>query len=137
MDRITQVPLDQYLKDLIYAGFKQHSIAKMGEDGIEPPVAFVIRRSGSPVAAVVVQLFWGALHIKYAWVEESLRHQGLGKRLMEHALEFGRELGCPFAFVETMSFQALNFYKKLGFRLDLTREGFSGAAAFHYLSMSL
>lgn len=40
---------------------------------------------------------------------------------------------CPFAFVETMSFQALDFYRKMGFELEFTRSGYKHGTAFHYL----
>lgn len=32
------------------------------------------------------------------------RGKGVGVRLMEYALKYGRDKACPFAFVETMSF---------------------------------
>ena len=32
---------------------------------------------------------------------------------------------CPFAFVETMGFQALEFYEKCGFKLEFTRAGYA------------
>jgi len=52
---------------------------------------------------------------------------------MEHAFTFGRENKCPFAFVETMSFQAVEFYQKIGFQLEFTRSGYAHGTSFHYL----
>lgn len=52
---------------------------------------------------------------------------------MQHALEYGKLRGCRFAFVETMSFQAPEFYQKLGFSIDFKREGFDAGASFYYL----
>ena len=56
---------------------------------------------------------------------------------MKHALEKGRQLGCPFAYVETMSFQAVDFYKNLGFEESFVRHGYAHGTSFHYLQKSL
>ncbi len=56
---------------------------------------------------------------------------------MEYALEFGKKRGCQFAFVETMSFQALEFYQKNGFAIDFSREGYARNTSFHYLRKDL
>lgn len=89
------------------------------------------------VGVFVVEQFWGALHIKYAMVSKSYRKQGIGSMLMKKALAYGKEVSCPFAFVETMSFQALPFYEKHGFHLDFTRSGFSEGVSLYYMSRSL
>ncbi len=70
-------------------------------------------------------------------MDECYRCQGLGTELMEVAFKFGRENKCPFAFVETMSFQALGFYQKNEFQLDFTRSGYSHGTSFHYLQKKL
>lgn len=44
---------------------------------------------------------------------------------------------CHFAFVETMSFQALEFYQKMGFKQDFVRTGYAHNTSFHYLSRKL
>jgi hypothetical protein len=52
---------------------------------------------------------------------------------MKQALQYGRKNNCPFAFVETMSFQAKDFYQKLGFKIEFTRTGFAHGTSFHYM----
>jgi ribosomal protein S18 acetylase RimI-like enzyme len=56
---------------------------------------------------------------------------------MESALKYGRGNKCLFAFVETMSFQALDFYRKVGFELEFTRSGYKHRTLFHYLRKAL
>jgi ribosomal protein S18 acetylase RimI-like enzyme len=62
---------------------------------------------------------------------------GLARQLMEHALNFGKNRGCAFAFVETLSFQSPVFYQKLGFDIELKRDGYAGGASFYYLRKDL
>lgn len=49
------------------------------------------------VGAIVVQLFWEQLHIKYLFVEESFRGQEIAHHLMNYALDFGKKRGYHFA----------------------------------------
>jgi len=52
-------------------------------------------------------------------------------------LRYGKEYGCSFAFVETMNFQASEFYQKLGFQIELKRDGYAGDRCFYYLRKDL
>lgn len=131
-------PLSNEFKRQIYEGFSRHAIAKIGHDEKFDAVAFIASNEKSSfIGAVVVELFWGALHVKYVYVEDEYRDCGIATKLLEHALSYGRDNQCPFAFVETMSFQALGFYEKMGFELEFTRSGYKHNTSFHYLCKNL
>ena len=134
---ISQQPLTEELQKRVFDGFSRHAIATMGVHDLIEPIAFVAMEDGAFAGTVVVALFWGALHVKYVYVEEKYRGYGLGTRLMKQAFQYGKENKCPFVFVETMSFQASGFYQKLGFTIELTRTGFSHGTSFHYLKKAL
>lgn len=137
MFEIKQQPLRMDLKKKIYEGFSRHAIATTGHDEKFDSVAFVANEKGFFSGAIVVELFWGALHIKYLYVEDKYRGHGLATHLMENAINYGQDHKCPFAFVETMNFQALEFYQKMGFVLELTRSGYKHETSFHYLRKDL
>jgi GNAT superfamily N-acetyltransferase len=137
MITIKQQVLTEDLKKKIYEGFSRHAIQMTGNDEKFDSVAFVAIEEASLAGAIVVERFWDALHVKYVYVDENYRGKGLGSRLMQHAFAYGDEQKCPFAFVETMSFQALEFYQKMGFELDFTRPGYAHGTSFHYLSKKL
>lgn len=137
MIEIKRSPLTQDLKNQVDKGFSSHAIAMVGHDEKFDPVAFIATEDDVIAGVVVGQLFWGTLHVKYVFVDESYRGKGLGTRLMEQAIAYGCAHQCPFAFVETMSFQALGFYQKLGFQLEFTRSGYKHGTAFHYLRKDL
>ena len=134
---ITQQLLSEDLKRKVYEGFSRHAIERTGHDEKFDAVAFIARDQGAFVGAVVVELFWGALHIKYVYVEDEYRNRGIGIRLMQEALKYGLDNKCPFSFVETMSFQALGFYQKIGFALEFSRSGYKHGTSFHYLRKDL
>lgn len=135
--QIQQEPLTEALKQEVYRGFSRHSIEMTGFDEKHEPIAFVANSNGTLVGAVVVEIFWGAFHVKYLYVHENHRGQDLGKRLMKEALSYGQANQCPFAFVETMSFQAPGFYQKMGFQIEFTRPGYAHGTSFHYLRKEL
>lgn len=137
MIEIKHQTLSNDLKKKIYEGFSRHAIATTGQDEKFDAVAFVANEKGIFSGAIVAELFWGALHIKYVYVEDKYRGHGVATQLMESALNYGRDHKCPFAFVETMSFQALRFYQKMGFTLEFTRSGYKHETSFHYLRKDL
>lgn len=137
MIEVKQQSLSEKLKKQIYEGFSHHAIATTGHDEKFNAIAFVANKKRFFLGAIVVELFWGALHIKYIYVEDKYRGHGVGTQLMENALKYGRDNKCPFAFVETMSFQALEFYQKMGFALEFTRSGYKHETSFHYLRKAL
>ncbi len=135
---ITQTTLTAERKASIYEAFAKHAIDSVGFDGLAgEPVAFEIMENDASLGVVVCQLFWGNLHIKYLLTNKEHRGHGIARALMEHAFTFGKENGCHFAFVETMSFQAPEFYQKLGFEIELKRDGYAAGTSFYYLKKVL
>jgi ribosomal protein S18 acetylase RimI-like enzyme len=134
---VKQQALSDDLKKQIYEGFSRHAIETTGYNEKFEPVAFVAMDKQNFAGAVVVEKFWGALHVKYVYVNDAYRNRGLARKLMQQAFVYGLENNCPFAFVETMSFQALEFYKKMGFELEFTRNGYAHKTSFHYLRKDL
>jgi ribosomal protein S18 acetylase RimI-like enzyme len=61
--------------------------------------------------------YWGWLYIRILWVDEKYRHQGIGKKLLAEAEQEAEKRGCKYAHVDTMSFQAPKFYKKLHYKV--------------------
>jgi GNAT superfamily N-acetyltransferase len=55
------------------------------------------------------------LFIRYLWVETELRRSGVGRQLVASAEQHSVTLGCRMVHVDTFSFQAPDFYRKLGY----------------------
>ncbi len=76
--------------------------------------AFLLRAAdGELTAGVVGVLSWGWLFIEALWVDDSLRHQGVGRTLMARAESHALSQGCHAAWLDT--FQAREFYLSLGY----------------------
>ena len=104
--------------------------AKFIEDGLAaynlqfaPPygtqkLAVLLRDDdGELVGGILGLTWWGWLRIDIVWLDETVRGQDWGARLMEAAEAEAIRRGCRHVFLDTMSFQALPFYLKLGYTL--------------------
>ncbi len=134
---ITQAPVTAELTNRIDEGFRQHSIEVMGCDAPITRVAFIAHDGDTFAGAVTAHVLWGTLHIRHMFIEAPYRRQGLGKMLMSQAIEYGKAHGCAVAYVDTLSFQAIGFYQRLGFVHEFTRTGFSKNSVMYYLKKEL
>ena len=93
--------------------------------------------SGNVVAGVDAAAYWRKIHVRLLWVHPDHQSKGLGSHLVRWAEERGRELGCASAVVDTMSFQAPEFYAKQGYLEIGLSEGYEGGASRHYFEKNL
>ncbi|AIU87112.1 GNAT family N-acetyltransferase [Pectobacterium odoriferum] len=74
------------------------------------------------------------LCIDYLWVGEESRGLKLGSALVKEAEQEAMRLGCRHALVDTFSFQALPFYEKQGYQLQMSLPDFPEEGMLrHYL----
>ena len=79
-------------------------------------LAFLAEAAGQRVGAVAGYSWGGICELRQVWVDEAWRGHGLGRRLMDRAVQEARARGCAQVFLTTYDFQAPGFYAKLGFR---------------------
>ncbi len=60
------------------------------------------------------------MKIEWVWIDEQYRSQGLGRKIFHHLDEFALAKNCKYIDLETLEFQAKDFYQKLGFNLIAT-----------------
>ncbi len=82
-------------------------------------------------------VYWGWLQIEFLWIRDDLRGMGYGKDLMIAAEKKALAMGCYKAYLETFSFQAPDFYKKLGYEVFGILEGFPGDHNKYFLKKRL
>jgi ribosomal protein S18 acetylase RimI-like enzyme len=100
--------------------------------GAGTPEEFSVRlddAAGEPAGGLTGWI-WGKLcAVDLLWVREDLRGAGWGSRLMRAAEEEGVRRGCTDMVVSTYTFQAPEFYRKLGFRETGRTPGVPGGHA--------
>lgn len=138
MIAIEQSVLTDDIKKFTFDGFAAYAVKTIGFNGTGSDIiAFTAKEDEEVIGALSVLTFYGALWIKYLFIKEEYWGIEIGKQLIDRAIQFAKEQNLTFIFVETLSFQALGFYQKLGFELEFTRTGYQNGISFHYLRKDL
>jgi ribosomal protein S18 acetylase RimI-like enzyme len=123
---------------VLFAGINMEAKIKRH---VEKPVKtfgiFIKDLDKQVIGGVTGATFYGCLHIDMLFVNKKKRHQGLGKKLMIEAENLGILRKCTFVTVNTMDFEALIFYQKLGFEIEYVREGFEEKSKMYLLKKNL
>lgn len=112
----------QFLEEQINA----YNIARTGrDDGKE--LAFFLRDENEQLSGGLYGWTWaGWLEVRFLWLREELRGQGRGRSLLQAAEAEALRRGCSRALLDSYSFQAPDFYKRLGYQEFGVLEGFPG-----------
>lgn len=107
------VPADlQFVEDQI----NRFNIRTTGYDDYQP-LAIFVRDDAGQIIAGLTGFTWGkSCTIGFLWVGEAHRHSGYGTQMMLQAEAEARRRGCVVVVVGTHSFQAPDFYPKLGYQ---------------------
>jgi ribosomal protein S18 acetylase RimI-like enzyme len=100
----------------IRKGLIKYNTTKAGKPNYKRLVLSARDEKGRIVGGLTGELYWNALYVELLWLEEGARKGGLGRRLMREAEKRARRAGKDLIFLNTYSFQAPGFYRKLGFR---------------------
>jgi GNAT superfamily N-acetyltransferase len=77
------------------------------------------------------------LYVSMLWVRKDLRGRGFGRELMNRIEAEAIKHHCKNAFLNTMSFQAPDFYKKLGYEVFAELDNFPNEHSMVYLRKRL
>ena len=122
---------------VLYDGLKDHMLANRNLKPISFFGFFIKDQNEQIVGGCNGCFLYGCLVIDSLWIEKSLRGQDFGSKLMQQAERLGIENNCSFATVNTMDWEALDFYKKLGFYVEFERKGFDKDSTFYFLRKDL
>ncbi len=128
---------DDTARRVIGGGLHAYNIAHAGDDHFKT-LCFVLR---SPSQELVGGLFgettWDWLYIQLLFVKEGLRGCGHGHRLLMAAEQEARKRGAKRAYLDTLSFQAPEFYKKHGYEVFGELQDFPAGHQRYYLAKQL
>jgi GNAT superfamily N-acetyltransferase len=105
------------------------NLSRTGDDRYTPVRLFVRDEDGAIVGGLLADVYMGWMFVKILWLDERLRGAGQGAGLMRRAEAEAQGLGCTGVWLDTFTFQAPGFYRKLGYeefgRIDDYPPGFS------------
>jgi ribosomal protein S18 acetylase RimI-like enzyme len=101
----------------LYKSLGRYNLAQTGKDDWRPFGIFLRDKKGKIVGGLYGESWYGWLEINFLWLREDQRGKGIGKRLIQMAEKEGLKRKCKYARLDTFSFQAPEFYKKLGYKV--------------------
>lgn len=81
-------------------------------------VSFVYEEAGDILGRIVGEIHWNYLRIELFYVGDETRGKGIGSQLLAQIEAVAREEHCTLILLETMSFNAPNFYLKHGYEIN-------------------
>jgi GNAT superfamily N-acetyltransferase len=98
-------------------GLYRYNVEQTGRDDGRWLAIFVRDAEGKITAGLSGWTWAGWLKVSNLWVRHDLRRKRLGSDLLKAAETEAAARGCTRATLDTYSFQAPNFYQRLGYRI--------------------
>ena len=89
----------------------------VGNDGHSPLAIVEYDGDGNIIGGILGGTYWGWMYVDILWVHEDHRKRGIGSMLLHAAEKEAVRRGCHHVHLDTMSWQAPDFYKKHGYEV--------------------
>ena len=107
-------PFENEIK-YIRQALDQFNRARVGVDGHTPLNIVEYDADGQIVGGILGGTYWGWMYVDILWVDENHRRKGIGSKLLQKAETEAVRRGCHHVHLDTMSWQAPEFYQKHGY----------------------
>jgi ribosomal protein S18 acetylase RimI-like enzyme len=107
------------------------------DDNYQKLAVFLRDNQNNIVGGLLGETFWGWLHIGILWIREDLRGKGYGRDMLASAEKEAIKRGAYAVFLDTMEWQALEFYQKHGYTIYGQLDDFPIGHTRYYLKKML
>jgi GNAT superfamily N-acetyltransferase len=123
-------------KKAVLGGLIGYNTEKMGKQKYKR-FAISLREGDKIVGGIVGEVWSTVLFIQFFWMEQKLRGNGHGTKLIKAIEDEARRFGAARSYLDTMSFQAPGFYRSCGYEEFGSIEGYQGGVTRHWFTKSL
>jgi GNAT superfamily N-acetyltransferase len=104
--------------ELLRLGIDENNILITGESTGNQDITFFVRNADNEIIGGIRGTYniSGWLYINALWVDKNYRNQGYATLLMRCMEDEAKEKGCKNSYLNTIAFQAPEFYLKLGYK---------------------
>lgn len=94
---------------------------------------FHIEENGEIIGGIVAWSISDTLEVEYLRVADNHRKEGIGTKLLRHVEDLARKDGLKRIRLFTFSFQAPEFYKRMGYTAQFTSPAFDDYTCTYYI----
>ena len=124
-------------EDVIFQGLLEYNLPRIEDKDPKDLGVYIRDDNGGIIAGLTGNTHGNWPTIKYLWVSEELRSQGVGSRILKQAEEEAKKRGCKYSFLDTFSFQAPEFYKKYGYKEQFALNNYHVTGKRYYFTKNL
>lgn len=107
------------------------------DDHYQPLTIIARDPQNTLVGGLLGETYWGWLHISIVWIHGDLRGKGYGTLMLHQAEAEALRRGCHYAHLDTMDWQALDFYEKHGYSIFGVLENLPIGHSRYFMQKSL
>lgn len=101
--------------DFIRDGIRAYNRMHLPDGDVNAIGCFARNDEGKVIGGLTGEMFNNTVFVEYLWVDAEARTSGLGSKLISLLEEQVKPHGVTHLYLDTYSFQALDFYLRLGF----------------------
>src|SRR5215471_6057870 len=101
-------------KKAVLAGLIGYNNERMGKQQYKR-LAVSLKERGKISGGIVGEVWTAVLFIQWFWIDQKLRGEQHGTKLIAAIEDEARKIGCTRSYVDMMSFQAPGFYRSCGY----------------------
>lgn len=116
--------MDEEAVKAISSSMDVDRIQKQAPQYCETPLSILLYDGDIIIAGLTGKTFWDWLYVDMLWVDKKHRQQDLGTEIVKRAEQEAIKRGCYSAYLWTESFEAPDFYSKLGYKKFVEMQNF-------------
>ncbi len=124
-------------KNVVRQGLAAYNLPYLGDDNGQPLNLFLRDENSEIVGGLLGFTYWDFFAIDIFWLDESVRGQGFGGKILALAEAEAVKRGCTTAHLDTFEFQAPIFYEKFGYTPWGSLKGYAGKYSRIYYQKKL
>ncbi|RJX70979.1 GNAT family N-acetyltransferase [Vibrio sinensis] len=103
------------IKDTVLKGLRGFNANHFPHDNSEDIACVTKNDDGEIKGGLTGEIYMNTLFIHYFWLDDSLRGSGMGTQLIQKVEQMVQQRGVTDIYLDTFTFQAREFYLKMGF----------------------
>ncbi len=122
---------------IIGQGISRYNRQQVGDNKFQRLCFALYSPDGEIVGGMIGEVYWDWFYMDLLWVQEALRGQGYGHRLLTSAEDEARLHGAKNVYLDTFSFQAPDFYRQHGYQVFGELQDFPPGHQRYFLTKQL